>query len=371
MVKRRTVLATLACLICLTWAMSISDQSWARRTYFTPEQKALLEKAQTVLVTVLALTERGRADATPLLEVVKRRMEEVGYTVVTDRSKPYDVEFRVKCEERKRWTGTTRSGGDAELADAPARLWTGPACLFAYRLQGKDLGWYKEVRTDFERAHEAARAANVKDSGAYALQQLKRKLEEYDFPVMVTAEWGQEDRLLRLLDQPGTSKRRKLKILQLLRSIQSHEALPHIKEIMQDPELAEEAVEALAAGGSEAIPYLTELFQNGQSSQIRAAAAKALGDIGALTGDPRITPPLLDYLNASLRTMKTSDDIDFPILTQVVWGLGKLRNEKSIEPIKELERKIWLIYDNSEAMKELREATNWTHKQIDLDWQVQ
>ncbi|RMH31010.1 MAG: HEAT repeat domain-containing protein [Nitrospirae bacterium] len=371
MVTRAFIKATVMVVSTLLLTANLPPESWARRTYFTPEQKALLEKAQTVLVTVLALTERGRADATPLLEVVKRRMEEAGYTVVTDRSVPHDVEFRVKCEERKRWTGTTREGGDADLPDAPARLWKGPACLFNYRLQGKDLGWYKEVRTDFERVREAAQAANVRDTGAYALQQLKLKLEEYDFPVIVTAEWGQEDRLIEILNKPETSKRRKLKILQLLTNIQAHEAIPYIKEIMQDPALAEEAVEALAAGGSEAIPYLTEIFQNGQSPEIRAAAAKALGNIGASTGDPRITPPLLTYLTENLKTIKTSKDIDFPVLTQVVWGLGKLRNEKSIEPIKELERKIWLIYDNSKAMKELREATNWTHKQIDLDWQVQ
>ena len=347
------------------------SESLARRTYFTPEQKTQLEKVQNVLVTVLALTERGRGDAAPLLEVIKRRMEEVEYTVVTDRSQQHDVDFRVKCEERKKWSGTTRSGGDAELADAPARLWKGPACLFAYRLNGKDLGWYKEVRTDFERANEAAKAANVKDAGAYALSQLKLKLEGYDFPVMVTIEWGQDDRLLKLLNAPDTSKRRKLTILSNLPKIQSHEALPHLKEIIADKEFAEEGIGALAATGSDAIPYLTELFNTSKDSSIRAAAAKGLGDVGAATGDPTITPPLLGYLKENLKNMNTSKDIDFPVLTEVVWGLGKLRNENSIEPIDELETKIWLIYDTSPEMKELRDATNWAHKQTDLDGQIQ
>jgi hypothetical protein len=69
--------------------------------------------------------------------------------------------------------------------------------------------------------------------------------------------------------------------------------------------------------------------------------------------------------------MKTSEDINFPILTEVVWGLGKLRNEKSIGPINELQAKVWLIYDTSKEMTALRDATNWTYKQIDMDWQVQ
>ena len=262
-------------------------------------------------------------------------------------------------------------GGDAELVDAPARLWKGPACLFAYHLNGRDLGWYKEVRTDFEDALDAAQKAQVKKAGDYALSQLKVKLEEYDFPVMVTAEWGQDDRLLKLLDDPKTKKQRKLTILKVMTGISSHDSLPHLKEIIHDPALAEEGIAALTATGSDAIPYLTELFNTSEDSTIRAAAAKGLGDVGATTGDPTITPPLLDYLNENLKHMESSKDIDFPVLTEVVWSLGKLRNEKSIAPITELQEKIWLIYDTSAEMKTLRDATNWTFKQIDLDGQIQ
>ncbi len=353
------------------FALSSVSESVARRIHFTPEQKAQLAGVQTVLIKVLALTERGRADGAPLEEVVKRRIGEMGYTVVTDRKSPHDVEFRVKCEERKKWAGTTRAGGDAEMVDAPARLWKGPACLFGYRLNGRDLGWYKEVRTDFDDAIQAAQQAKVKKSGDYSLSQLKIKLEEYDFPIMITAEWGQDERLLKLLDDPQTSKQRKLTILKVMTSISSRESLPHLKEIIKDPALAEEGIAAMTATGSDAIPYLTELFNTSKDSKIRAAAAKGLGDIGATTGDPTITPPLLGYLKENLKHMESSKDIDFPVLTEVVWGLGKLRNEESIAPVTELQKKIWLIYDTSAEMKTLRDATNWTFKQIDLDGQIQ
>jgi len=90
-----------------------------------------------------------------------------------------------------------------------------------------------------------------------------------------------------------------------------------------------------------------------------------------VTGDPSITPPILNYLVNNLKQMETSTDINFPILTEVVWSLGRLRTEASIPPVTELEEKVWLIYDTSKEMKELRDAVNWTIKQIDLDGQIQ
>lgn len=340
----------------------------ARRTYFTPEQKAQLDNIQTIWVNVLALTERGKVSGEPIEKVVKDRLETLGYKVVTSREEPSDVMLSVKCEERKKWAGTTRSGGDADHVDAPARLWKGPACLFSYFLDGRDMGWYREARTAFE---DPAEVAQGEKSGPFAIEKLAERLQEFDFPVMIAAEWGHDARLLQLLKDSQTGNKRKLKILSLLPEVGSDEAIPYLKDMMNDKELAEEAIVALAASGSEAIPLLTEIFQTNPDSSLRAAAAKGLGEIGAHSGDPTITPPLLDYLKESLKVMKTSADINFPILTEVVWSLGKLRNERTIPPIRELEKKVWLIYDTSKEMSELREATNWTVKQVDMDGQIQ
>lgn len=340
-----------------------TTQSTARRTYFTPEQKAQLEQAQIVFLNVLALTEKGRADASSLFGVAKRRMEEVGYTVVVDRSQPSDVEFKIKCEERKTWVGTTSSGGDAELPDAPARLWKGPACLLSYKVGGKDLGWHKEVRTNFENALQAAKVANVKDSGTYALNKLTTRLEEYDFPLTLSAEWGQVNRLLQLLDSPNTPKLRKLRIISILSDLQSDEALPHLTKVMQDKDLAQEAIVALGGVGRDSIPLLIDLFQQSQHDAIRIAAAKGLGQVAAATGDPRTIPPLVGYLNESLKTFNRPEDINYPVLTEVVWSIGKLLDDISREPMAELMERVWLIYDTSEEMQKLREATNWTYKQ--------
>jgi len=325
-----------------------------------------------VYVNVLALTEDGKIPSDDLTTLIQSRMEELGYTIVTDRTAPHDVDFLVKCEEQKRWKGTTRSGGDAELADAPSRLWRGPACLFNYRLEGADLGWYKETRTDFEDAYAAARKAKAKNSGFYAMSQLKLKLKDFDFPVMAATEWGHTDRLATLLEAPETPKARKLRILSTLSKIQAKEAFPHLIKLAQDEntEYAEKAIIALAGIGSSATPILTDIFVTSKNSRIQAAAAKGLGLIGAHTGDPAITPPLLDYLNRNLEDMDESSDIDFPVFTEVVWSISKLRNDKSIVPIEQLNIKIWLIRDNSEEMKKLRDAANVATKMVDLDYQI-
>mgnify|MGYP000280059221 CR=1 FL=1 len=349
----------------------ITADAVARRTYFTPEQKSQIQAIQTIWVKVLALTERGKGDGQAIQDIIKQRLTTLGYQVATSRDQPSDVMLIVKCEERKKWTGTTRAGGDADHIDSPARLWKGPACHFSYRLNGRDLGWQKEVRTDFEDPASAAKAANAPKSGPYALEQLAQQLQTFAFPAMLAAEWEHDTRLFALLKDPNLTKTRKLKILSLLPEMQSHKAFPYLKEFIQDPEMAEPAIVALAATGSDAIPLLTEVFQTHKESHIQAAAAKGLGEIGAHTGDPAITPPILDYLIENLKDMKTSADIDFPVLTEVVWSLGKLRNENSIPPMRELEEKVWLIYDTSKEMTELRDATNWTIKMVDMDGQIQ
>lgn len=312
----------------------------ARRIHLTAEQKAQLEKAQTVLVEVLALTEKGTYDASQLTATVKTRLEDMGYTVTTDRTQPHDVEVKVKCEEQKRSTGTSPTGGDVELADAPDRLWTGPACLLTYFLQQTDLQWKKEVRTTFPDARQAAQKAQVDDAGKFAMDHLTQRLTEYDFPVLLSAEWGQVDRLLTLLDDPNTPKLRKVKILSVLSTLNADEALPQLTQLLETTDLQKETINAISGTGADSIPLLIDLFQTSTQSNIKAEAAKALGNIAAKTGDPRSIPPLVQYVSSVLSQMKTSQDINFPVLTEVVWAVGKQRWEPSLKPIRELQQKI-------------------------------
>jgi len=363
--KKNWILVLAFFFVCLSFS-----STEARRIHLTPEQQSQLANANSVFVSVLALTEKGPTDATLFLKTIAARLQELNYTVITDAAQPHDIEFKVKCEERKTWTGTSATGGDVELVDAPDRLWKGPACLLTYRLDHQDLDWKKEIRTSFADAGQAAQKANETNAGQYAMTHLNQRLAEYEFPILLSAEWGQVDRLLQLLDDPKTTKLRKAKILSVLSDIHAEEALPKLTQLLESTDLQQETINALTGAGIDSIPLLIDFFQTSKQPAIRAEAAKALGNIAAKTGDPRTIPPLVQYVSTVLPQIKTSEDINFPLLTEVVWAIGKSRWESSFKPIGQLQEKIWLIFDNSQEMAELREATSWTYKQLDLDGHI-
>ncbi|MDR4482517.1 MAG: hypothetical protein R3B95_04605 [Nitrospirales bacterium] len=64
--------------------------------------------------------------------------------------------------------------------------------------------------------------------------------------------------------------------------MESHDTLPLLKELIQDPELAEEAIVALSSTGSEGIP-LNRYFSNSRRTRRSgAAAAKGLGKLALI-----------------------------------------------------------------------------------------
>jgi hypothetical protein len=279
--------------------------------------------------------------------------------VVIDPAQPYDVEFKVKCEQRKVWEGTSASGGDADLPDSPSRVWKGPACQLTYLLGGKKMGWRKEVRTDFPDALQAAAAAKAGDPGLYAMAKLKERLEQYDFPVLLASEWGQEDRLLKLLADPATGQVRKLQIVFVLGEIFSAKAVPQLLVALKgsDIEVAKAAAVALGnIGQKDSIPVLVEVMKSGKP-EVQAAAAKGLGVLGALHSEFSVITPLLEALS--------TDDVT--VKTEVVWALGKLPDKRSYEPVFALYKSLQKLHgsDIDPRQKKLKEAVNYTLKQID------
>lgn len=343
--------------VALALFLMMTGTSWAYRDYFTPEQKQQLAKIHTLLVEGIALTDKGPVDAGPFVDIVTRRLTALGYAVVTDPGKPHDVVLRVKCEQRKTWEGTTTMGSDADLPDSPSRVWKGPACQLYYLLGGTRIKWQKEVRTDFEDAGVAAQQANAGDPGAYAMAQLKDLLERYDFPLLLAAEWGHSEVLLKVLDSPSSTQLRKLKAISLLGELLADEALPQLKEALKDKDLAKQAAVALGNLGKESIPILIDMLKHSKDPELQAAAAKGLGQVGALHGDARIIPPLLEMLDAP--------GIDIRAQTEIAWALGKLPDKRSVEPLFALDRKLQKIRQDppDPLMKKLKEAVFWSIKQ--------
>jgi hypothetical protein len=337
----------------------LGGEADARRESLTPQQKGQLQKVQRIYVEALALTDKGQVDAAWIQDMATRRLQALGYTVTTDAAQPHDVHVKIKCEQRKVWEGTTSSGGDADLPDSPLRAWKGPACQLTYILNGRSTQWKKEVRTEFVDAIQAAAEAKAADPGAYALDQLKLRLEEYDFPVRLTADWNQDDRLLTVLADPKTPPTRKARIISLLGEMFSEKAVPELVVALKEPDSAVAAAAALALGNighQQSVTSLVEMLKAG-SSEMRIAAARALGKVGALHGDASIVPPLLDALN--------SEDLAFK--TEVVWALGQLPDRRSYEPLLALQRSLRNVRTSDRGSQEgkLWDAVSYSLKQVD------
>ena len=208
-----------------------------------------------------------------------------------------------------------------------------------------------------EDAVQAAQAPNAGDPGAYAMTKLKDRLEQYDFPLLLTAEWGQAERLLKVLEAPGTNELRKLKVISLLGELMDDKALPRLNEALKDKDLAKQAAVALGSLGKDSIPILIDMLKTSKDPELQAAAAKGLGNVGSAHGDATIIPPLLEMLSAP--------GIDVRVQTEIAWSLGKLPDKRSVEPLFALDRKLQKIrHDPPDPLiKKLKEAVFWAIKQ--------
>ena len=344
---------------CLLFPLLVPSAGEARRETLTDQQKQHLKKIDHILVELIVLTDKGPGDTAPFRDLISKRLSELGYTVQFDPSQPHDVVLRVKCEQRKVWEGTMASGGDADLPDSPARLWKGPACQLSYLFDGKKTAWRKEVRTDFADAQQAAEAAKDGDPSAFAMSKLKERLADYDFPALITAEWGQDERLFQLYDNPSTPAARKVKLIGLFGYLFSENAVPRLLVGLKGNDIEIAKASALALGNigqKDTIPILIEAMKTGKP-EVRAAAAKALGVYGALHGDFTIVDPLLDQLK--------TDDV--AVKTEVVWALGKLPDRRAYDPLFALQKELYHVRENDADPKlvKLKEAVNWSIKQID------
>ncbi len=325
-------------------------QPAANKTPDTP-----LNEIQHVLVTALALTERGLQDSTNIQHVVSTRLEQAGFTPVTDAKIAHDITVRVKCEERKSKTGPGKHRKGGHATSTGSRLWQGPACRISYRQPGKPNLWSREVRTEFEDVRQAAKAANATNSGQYALQELQTQLSKDDFPLYLAAEWGQSDRLIHLFQQATDQLDRRRLILQLLGPLSSPSVLTIIQEATQDPALASTAIEALGDQGEIAISNLIEILETPGEPEQHLPALQALSEIATHSATPVLFELFVQQLQSPDPRMQTI----------AVRGLGSLGNQRAVEPINRLNVQAWSNPSTHPDMRALREALNDTLYQLD------
>ena len=327
----------------------------AERILFNPQQKAQLQRVETIFVKTVALTEKGLVDPTLIETAAADRLTATGFTVITAESKPHDVVLKVKCDERKPWGGVRKSDGVLQQPGAPSRNWKGPACQLSYFFDGQKGPWQYEIRTTFDNAWEAAKAAGHGDAGQFALQHLSQALRDSDFPLDLAAEWKQAKRLSSLLIDPQTDRATKFKILSLAGHVPGDDMLQALQQIRTEAVFAVPATIALGAMGEPAIPTLLDLLSD-PSVDIQAAAAEALGEIGTHSGNIEILPPLLAKMEAP--------DVHLRVQTEIVRAIGKTPDLRSLEPLEQFALKVWTARSNDPLMQELREAVDWSMWQI-------
>lgn len=332
------------------FAWSDPDISHARKELLTQEERDRQIRTERIHLETLALTSHGPIETNGLAQAATRRLEQLGYRTVVDPTQPYDVTVKVKCEELKTWEGTERSGGDADMVDAAARLWKGPACQILYRFGARWADWRHEVRTDFATSQEAARKAGQADAGAYAIAQLIERLQTDPFPFRLAAEWGQSSRLVAALDAAGMTAPQKQIVVGLLGTMQAVDATPRLTDALKDPDpgIAQAAATALGTIGHEdSIPPLLNLFKSGTPEQHRAAAL-GLGRLAPLHPNSDIVPTFLAAL----------PNEPVPMQTILVRALGKTTDRRVLEPLRALHRSVLkqVRADSTQELKELLTA---------------
>ncbi|NOS77644.1 MAG: hypothetical protein HOP35_06830 [Nitrospira sp.] len=329
-----------------TIAAGVPDITHARKELLTADEKGLLHRAETIHLETLALSSHGPLDAGSITKVVSTRFEQLGYRIVTDNDRPHEVTVKVKCEELKTWEGTGRSGGDADMMDAAARLWKGPACQLSYRFGTRWADWRHEVRTSFTNPQEAAQKAGQADAGMYAIAKLIDQLQIDHFPFLLAAEWGQSSRLVQTLDATGTTLPQKQMVIGLLGDMLAVDAIPRLTAALNDSDqaVAQAATTALGTIGHEdGIPALLALFKTGTPDQHRAAAV-GLGRLAPLHPNSDIVPTFITVLPNE------------PLQTQIILvrALGKTTDRRVLPPLRTLHRSV-LKQARSDSSAETKE----------------
>ena len=311
-----------------------------------------LGTAQTVLIDLTFTSTPRVVDPTRVLGIVSNRLEELGYDVVTNKQRTHDVIVQLTCEETKSRTpaATSASSSSFDLGEKNSSLM--PPCLLNYQFQGKPIPWQRVDRIIYSEGVKTANEIIPENPGAFIISYL----QQFEFPLLLSAEWGQTERLFRILQSAQTTITRKKMIVALLGETQADHALPILRHALKDKALVADAARALGHFGKQARPHLISLLENSSNPEVLAAAANGLGRVGAITGDSSSTSILLQVLN--------KPHADWLVQTEVVWALGKAPDFGAFPALAKLEREIWVVQSKDPQLQQLRKAVDWSIREV-------
>ena len=341
---------TILALVC--FIQGTCDKATAQEV-LTPRQPIpTLAQAQIILIATSVFKAEEKVNPWPLVQTIAGRLREVGYSVVTDPTQSHDVTVLFRCQEPdpQKWQALPPG---ANLLESSV-----PPCVVSYSFEGKPITWQRIDTIIFSEGVQAAEraATTMQGPGPGPLPASTQFLEHFDFPLLLSAEWGQVDRLLTLLDDPETSLERKRKIVKLLGEIRADQACPRITQALQDQILMVEATYALGSFGAKARPHLIRMLQNSPNLEVQVAAAHSLGRVGAATGDTSPTPLFMEFL--------ISQEVDMRVKTEIVWALGKAPDFRAHPVLEKLQSQIWQIRSNDPELQKLRAAVDWSIREV-------
>ncbi len=347
-VCNKSVIVHLSVSSLMLCGMGFSSPVWGQHLPPAEHPAHPLAQAQTVFVEGVALTERGPHDPANLIQTVTEQLQKAGWTVVSQADQPHDAVVRVKCEERQTWTGPSKHRRTGPSPNT--RLWKGPSCHLSYRYNNQTPNWSWEVRTSFEDTREAAKTAEVKDIGAFALNELNTQLRDDEFPLYLAAEWEQTDRLLSIYRKSSDHIEQQRTILHLLGGLPSEQSLTTLEKALNNPELAPTALLALGQQGEPGIPVLVSFLQSSTDPDQQLAAIQGLGIIAAHNKAPVLFTQFMTLLESP----------DPRIQTEAVKGLGKLGDRRALQSLEQLNLKAWTNASTSPDMQALRDMLSWS-----------
>ncbi len=341
-------------IVCSLLSISIPSYSEASEQHLFNKPVVGLDVAQIILLKATNHNASGQqTHVDHIRDIFSKRMGELGYATKTDANLKFDVTVALNCKEQ---VTQTRPTDHSKKLSRLEYVGHGPPCSFQYQFRGEPIPWQRIDRLIYAEAVKVTKTLDFPSQGLSPSSRIEAFLKEYDFPLLLAAEWTHIDRLIKIFHASETTHLRQQFIISLLGEIHATQAFSFLVNTLKEHHLTAESARALGHFGEQARTHLLELLQTSHRSEVQAAAAYGLGLVGALTGNTSSTPHLLKIL--------TTPGVDLRIQTEVVWALGKAPDFSAFQTLSKLEERIWQMPSQDPELLKLHKAVDWSIREV-------